>query len=166
MTLFRRNNDVRIALCVRWDRTTLPLRPRLHYIKHTVHWLHCSGCWFHLGSAYLHIELYSNDYFLSECANMTATVRPYCSIIKLERFPQYWPVGKGIHWWPVDSLRKTFNAGLWSIDVCAPEVMEQTFELWEVWDAMLPRRCFDYKVMVIVWLKVLSTKFYFSVHTI
>ena len=54
MTLFRRNNDV-IALCVRWDRTTLPLRPRLHYIKHTVHWLYCSGCWFHLGSAYLHI---------------------------------------------------------------------------------------------------------------
>ena len=47
--------DGSIALCVRWDRTTLPLRPRLHYIKHTVHWLHCSGCWFHLGSAYLHI---------------------------------------------------------------------------------------------------------------
>ena len=39
-----------------WDRTTLPLRPRLHYIKHNVHWLHCSGCWFHLGSAYLHIS--------------------------------------------------------------------------------------------------------------
>ena len=57
MTLFRRNNDVVIALCVRWDRTTLPLRPRLHYIKHTVHWLCCSGCWFHLGSAYLHILL-------------------------------------------------------------------------------------------------------------
>ena len=56
MTLFRRNNDVVIALCVRWDRTTLPLRPRLHYIKHTVHWLYCSGCWFHLGSAYLHIK--------------------------------------------------------------------------------------------------------------
>ena len=55
MTLFRRNNDVIIALCVRWDRTTLPLRPRLHYIKHTVHWLYCSGCWFHIGSAYLHI---------------------------------------------------------------------------------------------------------------
>ena len=51
----QRNNDVIIALCVRWDRTTLPLRPRLHYIKHTVHWLYCSGCWFHLGSAYLHI---------------------------------------------------------------------------------------------------------------
>ena len=33
----------------------LPLRPRLHYIKHTVHWLYCSCCWFHLGSAYLHI---------------------------------------------------------------------------------------------------------------
>ena len=49
--------DGSIALCVRWDRTTLPLRPRLHYIKHTVHWLHCSGCWFHLGSAYLHIPL-------------------------------------------------------------------------------------------------------------
>ena len=47
--------DGSIALCVRWDRTTLPLRPRLHYIKHTVHWLHCSGCWFHLSSAYLHI---------------------------------------------------------------------------------------------------------------
>ena len=62
MTLFRRNNDV-IALCVRWDRTTLPLRPRLHYIKHTVHWLYCSGCWFHLGSAYLHIKV------------MTATLR-------------------------------------------------------------------------------------------
>ena len=56
MALFRRNNDVIIALCVRWDRTTLPLRPRLHYIKHTVHWLYCSGCWFHLGSAYLHIK--------------------------------------------------------------------------------------------------------------
>ena len=55
MTLFRRNNDVVIALCVRWDRTTLPLRPRLHYMKHTVHWLYRSGCWFHLGSAYLHI---------------------------------------------------------------------------------------------------------------
>ena len=39
------------------DRTTLPLRPRLHYIKHTVHWLYCSGCWFHLGSAYLHISM-------------------------------------------------------------------------------------------------------------
>ena len=47
--------DGSIALCVRWDQTTLPLRPRLHYSKHTVHWLHCSGCWFHLGSAYLHI---------------------------------------------------------------------------------------------------------------
>ena len=57
MTLFRRNNDVIIALCVRWDRTTLPLRPRLHYIKHSVHWLYCSCCWFHLGSAYLHIPL-------------------------------------------------------------------------------------------------------------
>ena len=54
-SLSRRNNDVIIALCVRWDRTTLPLRPRLHYIKYTVHWLYCSGCWFHLGSAYLHI---------------------------------------------------------------------------------------------------------------
>ena len=41
---------------VRWDRTTLPLRPRLHYIKHTADWLYCSGCWFHLGSAYLHIS--------------------------------------------------------------------------------------------------------------
>ena len=59
MTLFRRNNDVVIALCVRLDRTTLPLRPRLHYIKHTVHWLYCSGCWFHLGSAYLHIYFWS-----------------------------------------------------------------------------------------------------------
>ena len=47
MTLFRRNNDVVIALCVRWDRSTLPLRPRLHYIKHTVY----------TGSAYLHISL-------------------------------------------------------------------------------------------------------------
>ena len=61
MTLFRRNNDVIIALCVRWDRTTLPLRPRLHYIKHTVHWLYCSGCWFHLGSAYLHIFTYLTE---------------------------------------------------------------------------------------------------------
>ena len=63
MTLFRRNNDVVIALCVRWDRTTLPLRPRLHYIKHTVHWLYCSGCWFHLGSAYLHINGTNNCWF-------------------------------------------------------------------------------------------------------
>ena len=47
--------DGSIALCVRWDRTTLPLKPRLHYIKHTVHWLHGSGCWFHLESADLHI---------------------------------------------------------------------------------------------------------------
>ena len=39
----------------RWDRTTLPLRPRLHYIKHTVDWLYCSGCRFHLSSAYSHI---------------------------------------------------------------------------------------------------------------
>ena len=49
------NNDFIIALRVRWDKTTWPLRPRLHYIKHTVDWLYCSGCWFHLGSAYLHI---------------------------------------------------------------------------------------------------------------
>ena len=32
--------DGSIALCVRWDRTTLPLRPRLHYIKHTTY----TGC--------------------------------------------------------------------------------------------------------------------------
>ena len=32
-----------------------PPGPRLHYIKHTVDWLYCSGCWFHPGSAYLHI---------------------------------------------------------------------------------------------------------------
>ena len=51
------NNDVIIALRVRWDRTTSPLRPRLHYIKHTADWLYCSGCWFHLGSAYLHINI-------------------------------------------------------------------------------------------------------------
>ena len=49
------NNDVIIALRVRWDRNTLPLRPRLRYIKYTADWLYCSGCWFHLGSAYLHI---------------------------------------------------------------------------------------------------------------
>ena len=56
MTLFRRNNDVVIALCVRWDRTTLPLRPRLHNISNTLYTgCDCSGCWFHLGSAYLHI---------------------------------------------------------------------------------------------------------------
>ena len=61
-SLSRHNNDVIIALCVRWDRTTLPLRPRLHYIKHTVHWLYCSGCWFHLGSAYLHITPYFIPY--------------------------------------------------------------------------------------------------------
>ena len=41
---------------------TLPLRPRLHYIKHTVHWLYCSGCWFHLGSAYLHIVILAYNY--------------------------------------------------------------------------------------------------------
>ena len=41
------NNDVTAVLYVRWDRTILPLRPRLHYIKYTVHWLYCSGCWFH-----------------------------------------------------------------------------------------------------------------------
>ena len=32
------NNDVIIALRVRCDRTTLPLRPRLHCIKHTADW--------------------------------------------------------------------------------------------------------------------------------
>ena len=31
VTLSRRNNGVIIALCVHLDRTTLPLRPRLHY---------------------------------------------------------------------------------------------------------------------------------------
>ena len=53
-TMLNFNNDI-IALRVRWDRTTLPFRPRLHYIKHTVDWLYCSCCWFRLGSAYLHI---------------------------------------------------------------------------------------------------------------
>ena len=53
--------DTRRKWCVRWDRTTLPLRPRLHYIKHTVHWLYCSGCWFHLGSAYWHISVLFGD---------------------------------------------------------------------------------------------------------
>ena len=55
------NNDFIIALRVRWDKTTWPLRPRLHYIKHTVDWLYCSGCWFHLGSAYLHIILSTSN---------------------------------------------------------------------------------------------------------
>ena len=62
--------DGSIALSVRWDRTTLPLRPRLHYIKHTVHWLHCSGCWFHLGSAYLHI--------INFLASMQRIIRIFC----------------------------------------------------------------------------------------
>ena len=53
-----------IALRVRWDRTTLPLRPRLHYIKHIVDWLYCSGCWFHIGSAHLHISyIFQQDGF-------------------------------------------------------------------------------------------------------
>ena len=51
---FRHNNDVIIALCVRWARTTSPLRPCLH-----IYQTHCalvvSGCWFHIDSAYLHI---------------------------------------------------------------------------------------------------------------
>ena len=55
VTLSRRRNDVIMTLCDHWDRTTLPLRPRLHYIKDPVHWLYCSGCWFQLGSAYIHI---------------------------------------------------------------------------------------------------------------
>ena len=40
---------------ISWKFAVLPLRLRLHYIKHTIDWLYCSGCWFHLGSAYLHI---------------------------------------------------------------------------------------------------------------
>ena len=81
MTLFRRNNDVIIALCVRWDRTTLPLRPRLHYIKHSVHWLNCSGCWFHLGSAYLHIYT-MNKNTIKEWMN-TDTAGDGCSDVKI-----------------------------------------------------------------------------------
>ena len=33
----------------------------LQCIKHTVHWLYCSGCWFHLSSAYLHITTTSTS---------------------------------------------------------------------------------------------------------
>ena len=39
VTLSWRNNDDIIALCVGWDGTTLPLRPRLHYIKHIIYTL-------------------------------------------------------------------------------------------------------------------------------
>ena len=55
MTLLLRCVSSGIELPYHLGRTTLPLRPRLHYIKHTADWLYCSGSGFHLGRAYLHI---------------------------------------------------------------------------------------------------------------
>ena len=121
MTLFRRNNDVIIALCVRWDRTTLPLRPRLHYIKHSVHWLYCSGCWFHLGSAYLHIHIgtvfkrsqlsfdiykVSNHHFIHDIHQMTS------GLPNLYKFQ--WAITSSlsyVEYWPENN--KTVLAALW-----------------------------------------------------
>ena len=100
MTLFRRNNDVVIALCVRWDRTTLPLRPRLHYIKHTVHWLYCSGCWFHLGSAYLHIN-------------------KQLPVSQISLLYKTWGIATNLtlrnHWVYVTDVSKYHSVGIWSM---------------------------------------------------
>ena len=112
MTLFRRNNDVIIALCVRWDRTTLPLRPRLHYIKHTVHWLYCSGCWFHLGSAYWHIyrqmfcivELVKKMWCISY-QPISSTFRWHLLLRRRQEivYPT-WSIL--FYWWPGDAKRR------------------------------------------------------------
>ena len=93
MTLFRRNNDVIIALCVRWDRTTLPLRPRLHYIKHTVrHSMQIapSRAYFRSGPKLKHIdrcgchlyyEMFCNGYSapksINQCLYITMEIGPY-----------------------------------------------------------------------------------------
>ena len=94
-TLFQRNNDVIIALCVRWDRTTLPLRPRLHYIKHTAHWMYCSGCWFHLGSAYLHI--------LQPMRLITATTHGIGSILQHKKYVEL------LNWSTLPQHNQTIN---------------------------------------------------------
>ena len=34
-------------------------------------------------------------------------------VIKWKHFPRYWPLVRGIHWSPVDSLKKASDAELW-----------------------------------------------------
>ena len=140
VTLSRRNNDVIITWCVRWDRTTLPLRPRLYYIKHTVHWLYCSGCWYHLGSAYLHI--------------ISGEIETVFDILAFLKWPPFWGHSKRFYqkWYlrlsiPAQS-QEYFQHFELLIDALAKALMEDIYS--KVWSILWSRDVIDDDQFIIV----------------
>ena len=87
-------------------------------------------------------------------------------VIKWKHFPRHWPFVRGIHRWPVDSLRKTSDAELWCFLSSAPEqTFEQTIETTAIWDPLHPlwRHC-KALVVCLTWLcyHILSPVTYIS----